>query len=658
MERQAQEKKGRKKTTMVLVWLLVIMVLGSIVAGGLYAREYLHQSFLAVSVEQPDLDRNEHVVQVTPIPETRDRTAVPMETTPTPTGRPTPTPSPVPTEVPTPTPTLNPLNGDAIGTGMRSPIVLDIQIRLMTLEYLDFEQPEDVYGAGVSTAVAIFQRRNGLPETGLCDKATFLKLNDENAVPYAVLPGDKGEEVRSIQERLIELGYLAAEADGSFGSETAEAVQRFRTLNKLGNGTSVDSIVMEMLFGDSPVANTLRIGDKSDQILSWQQRLLDLGYLAVKPDGTYGKLTAAAVKRFQEDNGLVADGNLGVGTLTLLNDSDVSANVFDVGDRGEDVLNIQRLLYKYGYLKSSQATGNYRDVTVAAVRQFQSLNGLQEDGKVGPETLKKLLSDSVTPAPTPTPKPTAEPTPKPTAKPTAKATAKPKTTAKATAKPKTTAKATKKPKTTAKATKKPKATAKPTSVETSVVSETTPVVPETTPVTVPEETPVTVPEETPVTVPEETPEANTPKPTAKPTTKPTEKPSSGSYGRGVEGLIAAAESRLGCPYVRGAKGPNSFDCSGFVYWCLKQAGAKVSYMTSVRWRTCSKFTRITDMSSLKRGDILVFSGSSASTGHVGIYMGSGKMIDAGSSAGCVLIRSSIFTNYWKSHFLMAYRIWG
>ena len=84
---------------------------------------------------------------------------------------------------------------------------------------------------------------------------------------------------------------------------------------------------------------------------------------------------------------------------------------------------------------------------------------------------------------------------------------------------------------------------------------------------------------------------------------------------------------------------------------------KQSYMTSVRWRTCSKYKRITDMSELKRGDILVFSGSSASTGHVGIYMGSGKMIDAGSSAGCVLIRSSIYTSYWTEHFLMAYRIW-
>ena len=639
MGRRAQQKKKRNRTTAVLVWLLVILVLGLIVTGGLYAREYVHRSFLAVAVEQPDPDRNEHVVQVTPSPEIRDRTSAPVTATPAPTGRPTPTPSPVPTAVPTPTPTLNPLNGDVIGTGMRSPIVLDIQIRLMTLEYLDFEQPEDVYEAGVANAIALFQRRNGLPDTGLCDKATFLKLNDENAALYAVLPGDSGPEVVSIQERLVELGYLFS-VDGFFSDETAEAVERFRALNRLSKGTSVDSTVLETLFGEEPVSNFLRIGDRSDQILACQEQLLELGYLVTKPNGVYGKLTALAAKRLQEDNGLVADGNLSPGVVSLLNDEQTEAHAFALGDRGDDVGAIQRLLHKYGYLPSGQITGNFRDTTEKAVKAFQSRNGLEADGQVGPETLKKLLSDSVVPAPTPTPRPTPKPTPRSTAK------AAVKTTAKATKK--ATAKATKKA--TSRSTKK--ATAKATDI---------PEVMET-PETGPEET-IDVPEATPKAADPEAPEATPkaddaeePKTTPKPTAKATNPPS-GSYGTGVEGLIAAAESRLGCPYVRGAKGPNSFDCSGFVYWCLKQAGVKQSYMTSVRWRTCSKYTRITDMGELKRGDILVFSGKSSSTGHVGIYMGGGKMIDAGSSAGCVVIRSSIKTSYWTSHFLMAYRIW-
>ena len=176
-----------------------------------------------------------------------------------------------------------------------------------------------------------------------------------------------------------------------------------------------------------------------------------------------------------------------------------------------------------------------------------------------------------------------------------------------------------------------------------------------------EEPPLPIEDETPAPAAEETPEPvaeTTPEPESEPEATATPKPAKpvGNYGSGIEGMIAAAESRLGCPYVRGAKGPDSFDCSGFVYWCLKQAGANPSYMTSVRWRTCSKYTRIESMDQIKRGDILVFSGSSASTGHVGIYLGGG-MIDASSSGGCVVKRGSVFTNYWTSHFLMAYRIW-
>ena len=388
MEKRAQQKKRRDKTTAVLVWLLVILVLGGIIAGGLYAREYLHQSFLAVAVEQPELGRNEHVVQVTPSPETQGRTAAPVETTPTPVAQPSPTPSPVPTEKPTPTPTLHPLNGDAIGTGQRSPIVLDIQIRLMTLEYLDFEQPEDVYGAGVANAVALFQRRNGLPVTGLCDQKTFLKLNAEDAALYAVLPGDQGPEVESIQERLIELGYLATTADGFFGETTAHAVDRFRVLNRLGSGTSVDSAVLETLFGDEPVANSIRLGDKSDQILAWQQRLLELGYLVMRPDGVYSKSTAQAVKRFQEDTGLTADGNLSVMTVSLLTEGDVSSHAFKLGDRGEDVMALQRLLHKYGYMKTNQITGNYRDITEQAVGSSSAATGSLWTGKSAPKPYK------------------------------------------------------------------------------------------------------------------------------------------------------------------------------------------------------------------------------------------------------------------------------
>ena len=64
------------------------------------------------------------------------------------------------------------------------------------------------------------------------------------------------------------------------------------------------------------------------------------------------------------------------------------------------------------------------------------------------------------------------------------------------------------------------------------------------------------------------------------------------------------------------------------------------------------------MSSLQRDDILVFSGSTDSDGHVGIYLGGGKMIDASSSEGKVRMSSSVLNSggYWSTHFICAYRV--
>ena len=112
-----------------------------------------------------------------------------------------------------------------------------------------------------------------------------------------------------------------------------------------------------------------------------------------------------------------------------------------------------------------------------------------------------------------------------------------------------------------------------------------------------------------------------------------------------------AESKLGCKYVFGAKGPSTFDCSGFVYWCLNQAGVSQGYMTSSGWASSSKYPKITSMSNLKRGDVVCFDG------HVGIYMGNGKMIDASSSTGKVRTTSNILSSsYWTSHFICGFRI--
>ena len=119
-------------------------------------------------------------------------------------------------------------------------------------------------------------------------------------------------------------------------------------------------------------------------------------------------------------------------------------------------------------------------------------------------------------------------------------------------------------------------------------------------------------------------------------------------GSGVSALISAATSRLGSPYVWGAKGPNSFDCSGFVYWCLNQAGVSQSYLTSSGWRNPGRYTKVSSFNDIQAGDIVVV------RGHVGIAAGGGMVIDASSSNGRVVHRS--LSQWWANNFICAWRI--
>ena len=112
----------------------------------------------------------------------------------------------------------------------------------------------------------------------------------------------------------------------------------------------------------------------------------------------------------------------------------------------------------------------------------------------------------------------------------------------------------------------------------------------------------------------------------------------------VETFINYAQTLLGMPYVLGGKGPDKFDCSGFIYYALNQSGVKsIGYMTSGGWANSSFPTVPKD--SLQRGDILCFNG------HVGIYLGGGKMLDASSNEGKIRITSNIWSNsYWNKNF--------
>jgi len=94
----------------------------------------------------------------------------------------------------------------------------------------------------------------------------------------------------------------------------------------------------------------------------------------------------------------------------------------------------------------------------------------------------------------------------------------------------------------------------------------------------------------------------------------------GPTGTQAEKAVAFAYAQLGKPYVFGASGPNSYDCSGLTMASWASAGISIPRTSFEQWGSLPHVP----ISQIQPGDILVFNGE----GHVGLYVGGGMLIDA------------------------------
>jgi cell wall-associated NlpC family hydrolase len=95
-----------------------------------------------------------------------------------------------------------------------------------------------------------------------------------------------------------------------------------------------------------------------------------------------------------------------------------------------------------------------------------------------------------------------------------------------------------------------------------------------------------------------------------------------SASRRAAAAFAAAKSRLGMPYVWGAEGPNSFDCSGLTSWAFRQAGVTIPRTSQAQAKVG---TRINSLSALRPGDLVVMRNDLS---HIGFYAGNGQILHA------------------------------
>ncbi|MFJ8153052.1 NlpC/P60 family protein [Streptomyces sp. NPDC094468] len=98
--------------------------------------------------------------------------------------------------------------------------------------------------------------------------------------------------------------------------------------------------------------------------------------------------------------------------------------------------------------------------------------------------------------------------------------------------------------------------------------------------------------------------------------------STGSASGRAGAAFSAAQSVIGSPYVYGASGPSSFDCSGLTSWAYAQAGVTIPRTSEAQ---ANAGTRIYSQSDLKVGDLVIFYGDFH---HVGLYAGNGQVLHA------------------------------
>ncbi|MFF2212735.1 C40 family peptidase [Streptomyces antibioticus] len=112
-----------------------------------------------------------------------------------------------------------------------------------------------------------------------------------------------------------------------------------------------------------------------------------------------------------------------------------------------------------------------------------------------------------------------------------------------------------------------------------------------------------------------------PSPSPSPTSSPSPSPGGGTVSTKAEKALAFARAQIGKPYVWGATGPGSYDCSGLTQAAWKAAGVTLPRTTYDQ----VTFGTTVSLADARPGDLVFFY---EGVSHVGIYIGNGMMIHA------------------------------
>jgi peptidoglycan hydrolase-like protein with peptidoglycan-binding domain len=202
--------------------------------------------------------------------------------------------------------------------------VRDAQQQLRQLGYYSGDV-DGLMGPATEQAILRFQRAQGLDASGQLNTATADALRDSariarNAAAKPIELTD-ATSVRTVQNRLRQLGFYDGPADGVWGPGTQQALERFqraRGLDRVGEPTA--ATMSAMGIDPSALTRTASAAEPLDPtvVRSIQQRLRRLGFYRGPIDGEWGAGSQAAVERFQRNRGLDPTGDLNPTTLAAL----------------------------------------------------------------------------------------------------------------------------------------------------------------------------------------------------------------------------------------------------------------------------------------------------------------------------------------------------
>ena len=443
------------------------------------------------------------------------------------------------------------------------------------------------------------------------------RYDQKSLIPSTLYKGVNHQFVVNLQQRLMQLGYMEEDKPTTYyGESTESAIIKFeRQLGFKEDGVCSNELY-NMLMDKSAPSYEVKRGFKGNDIKLIQERLYELSYLLFDNDinGYFGEKTEEAIKSMQKSNYLKPDGKIGLKTYNLMYSDKVSSYTIDKDAPTEVISLYQKKLKDLGYYQK-EVDGKYNIFFRDAVREFQVMNNQIANGLINTSTKFSIDSKYA----------------KPFVLYMGMSNNRVKTiqdrlvelnyleekqangyygeyTGQAVA-----------------------ALQKNNNLNvTGIVDGTTlsKIISNTT-----LESDHTINSQRFFVM----------------NTEDIKKASVESEEPGtIEDLIKIALIKLGSKYIWGNKGPNSFDCSGFVWWCLNQVGVHVDYMSTYNWRYSTQFDRVENFDDLQIGDLIIIDG------HMGIVADNMTVIDASSSNGKVVHRN--LDDWWRDRFLLGFRI--